>query len=211
MKTHRLAHPSVSRPSQSRVSAPRVAASSLARISHRAPVMIIFSLILVIAAMGMYLATNTLVDPATKGRYAVGDQISTSFGAISIEHYETLTGLSSDALGGMTHGIQNYVSEQDDQIQVFVTLTNSGTRAMEYVPDQFRLIADGHVIEATTASVLHGPIQGKSSIETTLGFVVPRDGAHLTIEFRDPGNAHPIVVDLGNVDHAPAGGNNDHH
>jgi hypothetical protein len=168
-------------------------------------------LIALIAVIGGYLAFDTLTTKPHNGHYAIGERIPTSFGGLTIESFETLRGLNENDLGGMSHGIQNYVAEDKAQIQIFVTLTNTTGQPIAYSPDQFRLVDGVQLVEATTASVLHGPIRANASIETTLGFVVPRDGAQFAIEFRDLDSATPFVIDLGSTDHAPSGGTDEHH
>jgi hypothetical protein len=52
----------------------------------------------------------------TEAVFAVGDQVQTSLGFLTVGQVEDLNGLTSQDLNGVTHGIQNLVLEDEAQM-----------------------------------------------------------------------------------------------
>lgn len=132
----------------------------------------------------------------------VGQSVRTSFGVVAVEHAEKLNGLTSKELGGMTHGVQNFVGSDKLQLQVSATITNQLDHPVAYSPDQFRLLAGGKKLKAVGSSINAGTLQPDAAIDARLSFVAPRDGGRLLVQFTDPDRSQPIRIDLGTVDRA---------
>jgi hypothetical protein len=161
------------------------------------------------AVVGVVLAVGLLTAPAgghdaghATQRYGVFDEIPTSFGYVAVEHAETLKGLTAKDLGGATHGIGTFVGRERALVKASVTLRNGPVGPLDYSPAQFRVAAtakDGKVkrYPLSHASVRDGVLQPDAALDLSLGFIVPRDGSKLALEFADPGRSQPIVIDLG--------------
>jgi hypothetical protein len=140
----------------------------------------------------------------------VGQSVRTSFGVVAVEHAEKLNGLTSKELGGMTHGVQNFVGSDKLQLQVTATITNQLGHPVAYSPDQFRLVAGRKKLKAAGSSIGAGTLQPDAAIDARLSFVAPRDGGRLLVQFTDPGRSQPILIDLGKVDRAAPAETHDH-
>jgi len=160
------------------------------------------------AVVGVVLAVGLLAGTAgghatadATGPFAVLDEVPTSFGFLAVEHAETLKGLTAKDLAGAVHGIGTFVGREKALVRASVTLRNGPVRPLDYSPAQFRIAAtgkDGKVkrYPLSHASVRAGILQPDAAVDIGLGFVVPRDGARLALEFVDRGRSKPIVVDL---------------
>jgi hypothetical protein len=140
----------------------------------------------------------------------VGQSVRTSFGVVAVEHAEKLPGLTGKELGGMTHGVQNFVGSDKLQLQVTATITNQLDRPVAYSPDQFRLVAGKKMLKPAGSSIAAGTLQPDAAIDARLSFVVPRDGGRLFVQFTDPGRSQPIRIDLGKVDRTGRTDSHDH-
>ncbi|HZQ27463.1 MAG TPA: hypothetical protein VFA94_07175 [Acidimicrobiales bacterium] len=136
--------------------------------------------------------------------HKVGESVPTSFGIVAVEHAQIDSGLSSDALGGQTHGVQGLVTDDKASVQTLITLTNQSGAVVPYSPGQFRLRAGSANFPATAAMLQPGSLQPQANIGARMDFVVPRAGERLQLEFRDR-DGRSILVDLGLVDKAPPG------
>jgi hypothetical protein len=160
------------------------------------------------AVVGIVLATSLITGPAAghaadqeSGRFTVAQDIATSFGWIAVEHAETVKGLTSKDLAGAVHGIGSFVGAERALVKAAVTLRNGPGRPLPYSLTQFTLVATGKDGErrrypVANASVRDGVLQPDAAVDASLGFVVPRDGATLALEFADPGRERPFVIDL---------------
>jgi hypothetical protein len=160
------------------------------------------------ALVGVVLAVSLLSGPAaghaagaSSGRFAVAEDIRTSFGFVAVEHADTVKGLTSKDLAGAVHGIGDFVGAERAMVKASITLRNGPVRALPYSPRQFTLVATtrrGKVkrYPVSNASVRDGILQPDAAVDASLGFVVPRDNARLALEFTDPGRERPIVIDL---------------
>ena len=140
------------------------------------------------------------------GLYAVGQSVPTSFGVVAAESATKIAGLTAKDLSGATHGIQNLVRPDQVQVQVAVELTNLRNHPVAYAPDQFRLVStrSSTPLSVFATSLQPNTLQPEASLDGTLTFVAPRNGAKLILEFRDQGRARPIRIDLGRIDRTPA-------
>ncbi len=82
-------------------------------------------------------------DAHHEGAATIGEPIKTSFGSITIARVEALGGLTSQELGGMTHGIQNVVLSDGAQVEVSILLANRSDRTVPVTPSQFYLTVEG--------------------------------------------------------------------
>src|SRR5207245_267320 len=93
-----------------------------------------------VLSVGM-LATRNSSTPGAPA-YAVGRDAPTSFGSIAVQDVALVDGLSAADLGGMTHGIQRLVPEDQLEVQVSLLLTNSTARSVDYAfARRFRLVS----------------------------------------------------------------------
>ncbi len=149
-------------------------------------------------------------DPAIalpKGPFGTSQDIPASFGVVAVEHVEKLNGLTAKDVAGATHGISGFVAPDKVQVDASVTMTNLLDHPVAYDPRQFRLLvgAKQKPIEEVQSNLRPGTLQPDASIDSQLRFVAPRNGSKLWIEFRDPGRAKPILIDLGRTGKTPAG------
>jgi hypothetical protein len=191
---------------------PAVRKSGSGRARALLPLIIFLALVTTLALAGLLqagrmLASGVKAQPETdSSAFSIGQSIPTSFGIVVVDDVENLAGLTSQDLGGMTHGIQNLVLADQAQIQVSILLSNQTDSAIYYSPTQFRLLEQQglDLILPFGATVKPGMLGPKASIEATLSFIAPRNGGRLWIRFDDPGGGGPILVDAGRTDQAPA-------
>jgi hypothetical protein len=144
------------------------------------------------------------------GPFELAQDIPASFGVVAIEHVDKLAGLTARQLAGATHGIQNLVPPDKQQIQAQGAITNLTERPVAYSPQQFFLVTrkngrDSKPIPLSSASVKPGTLQPDASIDVRLSFVAPRDGSQVFIGFNDPGRSKPILIDAGKTSRTPEG------
>jgi hypothetical protein len=173
-----------------------------------APVALV-ALVVVVAALalhGVELAAGVLrAGPAAAPAPALGEPLSTSFGSLTVEHAQTIDGLTSgDMWNGMTHGIQSLVQPDEAQVAVAVYLANASGRAVPVDPGQFRLIVDGRSdpVAPTGTTVLPLSLMPGSGVRGTLVFVVPLGAARTSVTYLDPAGP-PITVAVGVLGEAP--------
>ena len=140
----------------------------------------------------------------------LGVAVPTSFGQLEVESVAQIRGLTPKALAGVTHGIQSLVRADEMQVQLVLALKNESGRPRPFDAGAFRIrVGRGGSVktfEPVSTSVRAGVLAPKSTMETTIGFVVKRfnaKGSRLTLVFNDPGQAAATTLDLGPV--RPAG------
>jgi hypothetical protein len=191
--------------------------AAFGRRPRTSSVLLGIGLVAVVAALavaGAVLALGALGDarlPAEKtfpaqtgkdyGPFTPGDDVPTSFGAMSIKHAERINGLTARDLAGMTHGVNSLVREKASRIQATVTVTNLLDRTVAYKPEHFTLRTSegGKALPIAGASVKPGTLQPDASLDFRVDFNAPRKARTFRIEYRDPGRATPLTVDLGRV------------
>ena len=141
-------------------------------------------------------------DPLTAT--GIGSAIDTSFGSIFVEQVETLDGLSAEQLGGMTHGIADYVAQTDAKVSIAVLLANRSKHAVEVSPGDYAVFVEGTAepIPPSSSTIQTLTLQPGSSVDVTVTFVVPRTGAELSMAYADV-DGELIVVPVGSVDQVP--------
>lgn len=168
---------------------------------------------LTLAVAGAVIASNMIATgeapvPAPKllpGPFGTAQDIPTSFGVVAVEHAEKINGTTAKAVGGNTHGIAGFVPPNKVQVQASITLTNLLDKPVAYDPRQFRLLvgAKRKSVATVKSNLLPGTLQPDASIDGKLKFVAPRSGSKLWIEFKDPGRAKPVLIDLGRTGKTP--------
>jgi hypothetical protein len=181
---------------------------SLSRFQRSLYLFTLVSIIAILAAGGALMSNQMLTRTTALQEgtsFQVGQNIKTSFGVLVIEHVDEVAGLTAGDLAGNTHGIQNYITPDKIQIQVFVRFTNNLSGPVDYSPEQFQLktLNKQEPLQLFGASIRPGTLQPGASINATLSFVTDRDGSNLWVEYHDPALNHPIYVDLGAVDNHP--------
>lgn len=141
------------------------------------------------------------VAASTAGRH---DPMSLQVGGttFTVSQVERVTGLTADDLGGMAHGIQGLV--QDDQTLLRVSLTIAAVdEDTTYDAGTLRLYSSSskRAIRPVGGSLGRGELGAHSLIEGAVSFVVPRNGAHFVLRSRGSSQS----VSLTRVDKAPPG------
>ncbi|MDX6232846.1 MAG: hypothetical protein QOH68_1846 [Nocardioidaceae bacterium] len=103
----------------------------------------------------------------------------------TVTHVERVTGLTADDLGGMAHGIQGLVQEDQTMLRVSVTVA-AGDEDTTFDVGSLRLFssASKHAIRPVGGSLGRGRLGAKSLIEGAVSFVVPRNGARFVLRSR---------------------------
>jgi hypothetical protein len=180
------------------------------------PLVAFVALVAGLALAGTLIAILTLTagheDGGLPGTSVVGHPITTSYGTMTVESAETIGGLTSQDLGGVTHGIQNLVLSDKAQVEVAVLFANAGDAPVRVDPSQFRLVVEGTAdpVEPTGSTIRSLQLAPGARLEASLTFVVPQSGARMTVDYVDPGNAAAITVPIGILGQAPASPDNGH-
>jgi hypothetical protein len=185
------------------------------RLVARASVVAIIALSLAFAAYGASLIPGTLgterAQPASPGAlahktiFAIGDRAPVSFGALSVLEARVAPGLTTQQLGGVTHGVSGLIDARSSQLQVSIELTNSKYVAAHWTAADFRLEAarSGREFAPVGGTSESGQLAPGASLDIAMNFVVPRTGDHFTLRVRD-GNRF-VRVHLIQVGKAPPG------
>lgn len=146
----------------------------------------------------------------TRTDLTLGEPVRTSFGALTVDGAEVDNGLSSQDLGGMSHGVSALVSQGRANVEVTVTMANTGIRPIVVSAAQFRLVtrkgtaAPSAPLAPSGTTLLAGPLPSRASIDARVAFVVPTDGASMWVEYTDPGLRRPVRIALGRTDRISA-------
>jgi hypothetical protein len=135
----------------------------------------------------------------------VGDSLPTSYGTITVQHVETIDGLTMQDLGGMSHGIADLVQTDETQILVSVLVVNDSDDPVFVEPGQFALFVEGSTdpLVPTSSTIKPLTLQPGASVEASVVFVAPLSGAEISVGYSDPGGP-VLVVPAGGLDQAPA-------
>ena len=119
---------------------------------------------------------------------------------VAVTHVERVTGLTADDLGGMTHGIQGLVPDDQTMLRVSLMLT-AGSRAAAYDPADLWIerSGTGREIRPVGGALGRGSLSAGANISGAVSFVVPRNGASYVLHATGTEGAIP----LGMVDAAP--------
>jgi hypothetical protein len=142
-------------------------------------------------------------DPASPG-LAVGQAVRTSYGSLTVTAAQLDNGLTSEELGGMSHGVSGLVSSGRAEVAVTLTLTNDRGAPLALSPGQFTLVT-GKGSTPTSAPVavaggtlqVDGSVPAHAGVDARLAFVTATDGSRLWLRYTDPGSAQVVRVPLG--------------
>jgi hypothetical protein len=149
-------------------------------------------------------AGPALADPAAPD-LALGQPVRTSFGSMVASDAEVNNGLSDDDLGGMSHGVSSLVGTGSAQVNVVVTLTNTGRRTVETAAGQFRLLTGRNGVPAgppilpQATSMQAGSLIPGATVDARVTFVTLTDGSQLWLQYADPAGGRPIRIALGST------------
>lgn len=149
---------------------------------------------------------RTAASAAHSGPHGVGDDVLTSFGAVSVDVTKKLPGLSSQAVSGVTH-YPSYIPPDKMLVQITVTVTNLTPAIMPLESGKlFKLVSgDGKDLTATTSTFLKSmKLQPSASVEGIMGFVIPAKGQKLQVRVVDPNGATQLVQ-IGKATADPTG------
>ena len=144
-----------------------------------------------------------MADPASPG-LSVGQAVRTSSGSLTVTAAALNNGLTSEELGGMSHGVSSLVGSGKAEVAVTLTVVNDGDAPLPLSPSQFTMVTGrGSTPTSTPQSVAGGTVQvdgsvpAHASVDARLAFVTTTDGSRLWLRYTDPGTAHVVQVDLG--------------
>jgi hypothetical protein len=156
-----------------------------------------------VLAVDMLRGNNPLIaSPDAKSGpvvHAVGEDVSTSFGVIAVEHAVAISGLNDSQITG-AHGVPGLVAAGSIDVQVGAVITNLSKNVLTYQPTQFELIDNtGATVPLSRAAQLPGELQPVAAIDVLVDFVTTSDARPFTIRFVDPATKQPILISLGDV------------
>jgi hypothetical protein len=173
------------------------------------PTLLCVLLVAVVAASGAAYGALQLLHPAappvSASRAALGQTFPTGFGEVSLEHIERTSGLSSEALAGVTHGISGLVPVGSEQIEVSALLHNTTGRQTFWATKSFTLLSGAAGNRKTSPVAVGNPggyIPKGAMVEALLTFVVPSDGNAQRLLYRDPKNGQTTEIPIGRADRA---------
>lgn len=114
--------------------------------------------------------------------------------AYTVTDVELVKGLSNQDLGGMAHGVQGLVGTDKALVSVRLTVS-AGGRAAHYDPSALRAAsspADGGAAPAG-GSFAAGQLAAHGSVEGSLSYVVPRNGAELVLRAGAGSRSVPLL------------------
>lgn len=155
--------------------------------------------IVTLAVVGAALAAGLFVGsrivrsglPATV--YAVGQEVPTSFGALTIEEVEHPSGPAVAQEWELPHG---QVRAGQTQVKATVLLTNTRDHSVDYSNFQFRLLSEKTTVALppSWATLDEGVLPSGGSIAVVLSFIVPADAGNLWLQFSDPLRPSSVVL-----------------
>lgn len=167
-----------------------------------------------LAALGIGLHQLGLLTRDGPRPHRVGDDVSTSFGIVAVEFVRSVDGVTSRALAGASHGVSGLVDASHTRIQVAVAITNRSARPIHHRSRQFTLLVDRagrtQALKPAAGDLPDTRVLPDAGVEGHLDFTIPRKPVHLSLRYRDPGRAQPIVIDLGNYRARPVAAEHQH-
>ncbi len=170
------------------------------------PTLLCVLLVAAVAASGAAYGVMRLLDPAqpavgSTSRAALpGQSFPTSFGEVSIEHIERTSGLTSEALSGVTHGIQGLVPVGSEQVEVSLLLHNTAGHQTRWATKFFTMKSGADGTRTTAPVTVGNPggyIPSGAMVEALLTFVVLSDGNAQRLIYHDPANGKAVEIPLG--------------
>lgn len=184
---------------------------------HNQPLTMLVIVTLLLAFAGSVWSALVLVqgvdeDTRRANAVGVGQLVGTSYGRLRVDYVEHVNGLSDEDMGGAMPGMSGMVHADSEEVIAYVTMINDARRSIDIVPDQFQLITDSSdtPVPGSGTPLGTGELRPGSAMETSFRFVIPRDEAHLWLEYRDPGGSSWLRFALGTARQAPADGQAGH-
>lgn len=157
-------------------------------------------------------APVALADPRSHS-LTLGQPIRTSFGSLTASEAQLNNGLSSEDLGGMSHGVSSLVGTGSAQVDVVVTLANTSKHPVPLAAGQFKLLTGpgaspvGKTVKVTGTTLQAGLLAAGASEDARVTFVTPTNGSALWLQYSDPAGGAQTRISLGRTGKvsAPAG------
>jgi hypothetical protein len=131
--------------------------------------------------------------------HVIGEDVSTSFGVIAVEHAVAISGLSDSQITG-AHGVPGLVQAGSIDVQVSAVITNLSNNVLAYKPTQFELIDNtGAVVPMSRAAELPEELQPFAAIDVLVDYVTTTDARPFKVRFIDPSTNKALLIDLGDV------------
>jgi hypothetical protein len=149
---------------------------------------LVTTLALLLLPIGVWLVPQVLNGAQHASRTAV----QASFGDVTVAHVGRSAGVSDQALGGMSHGVPGLVHANQELVVVELQLAGrSGEH--RFGATQFSLVADGGKPRGAVAGTLGtGRLDEGTTIEGSLGFVVPRGARSLVLQVTGGGDTQRL-------------------
>ena len=153
-------------------------------------------------ALGGWRAAIVLAGPAQGSTIELGGVTYT------VTHVEQVKGLTDQDLGGMAHGVQSLVTDDNALVTVSLVVSSDGG-AHGYDTGILRAVEQGTsvTLRPVGSTLAPGHLRPHARVEGAVSFVVKRDGAQLLL--RAPGSGHDVP--LIRVPMAAAGSGEHHH
>jgi hypothetical protein len=187
----------------------RVSTPQLSARGSRIALLAIANVVALLAVAGFFAGIVALLPARTASVSdagpIVGDSLPTSYGTITVQHVETIDGLTTQDLGGMSHGIADLVETDETQILASVLVVNDSDDPVVVEPGQFALFVEGSTdpLLPTSSTIKPLTLQPGASVEASVIFVAPLSGAAISVGYSDPGGP-VVVVPAGGLNRAPA-------
>ena len=131
--------------------------------------------------------------------HVIGEDVSTSFGVVAVEHATAISGLNDQQVTG-AHGVSGLVEAGSIDVQVAAVITNLSDGVLTYEPTQFELIdKTGAAVPMSRAPQLPGELQPFAAIDVLVDYVTTSDARPFKVRFVDPSTREPILIELGAV------------
>jgi hypothetical protein len=169
--------------------------------------------VIAVALIGTWQAIVTLASPSVHGDHAgIGERTTSAFGFMTVQSVDVLDGLTAEDVGGMTHGINDFVPADQAQIEVAVRLENISADAVRVDPGQFALAVAGSAatVRPTGATVRPMSLPARTTVDVSVTFVVPRAGGAMNLQYTDPVTGSRTDIPVGRVDQATGGEGGSH-
>lgn len=132
-----------------------------------------------------------------------GDVVVVDGATYGVSHVEQVSGLTTEDLSGMSHGIQGLVTDGEALVRVRITVTApAGGGGVAYDPSRLLVFepgsGPGHA--PVGGSVASGHLAPGASVEGLLSYVLPRAGEEISLGV--PGGQR---IPLTRIDVAPKG------
>jgi hypothetical protein len=128
----------------------------------------------------------------------------------TVTQVEQVTGLTSEDLSGMTHGVQSLVASADTLVTVSV-IVSAGDSDAWVDPSVLHIAVAGSPSDAEPvgSTLQGGALRPHSSVEGAVSFVVPRNGTRLVLRARGFLHEVPLLtVDVATPE--PSGAAHEH-